>query len=51
MHYECVHYYVESQALMLCVFAPHWADYIWREVLLKVSEMSVIKNEQPLFSR
>ncbi|KAH6649333.1 hypothetical protein F5144DRAFT_3189 [Chaetomium tenue] len=37
MHHECVRHYVEWQALMLCIVAPHWADYIWREVLLKPS--------------
>ncbi|KAK4042727.1 leucine--tRNA ligase, cytoplasmic [Parachaetomium inaequale] len=31
MHHDCVRYYVESQALLVCIFAPHWADYIWRE--------------------
>ncbi|KAL2130516.1 hypothetical protein VTI74DRAFT_6278 [Chaetomium olivicolor] len=42
MHYDCVRYYVESQALMICIFAPHWADYIWREVLNKVSEETML---------
>ncbi|KXX74473.1 Leucine--tRNA ligase, cytoplasmic [Madurella mycetomatis] len=31
MHHDCIRYYVETQALMVCIFAPHWADYIWRE--------------------
>ncbi|KAK3903430.1 leucyl-tRNA synthetase, class Ia, archaeal/eukaryotic cytosolic [Staphylotrichum tortipilum] len=35
MHHDCVRFYAEAQALMLSIFAPHWVDYIWREVLLK----------------
>ncbi|KAM7205367.1 leucyl-tRNA synthetase, class Ia, archaeal/eukaryotic cytosolic [Rhypophila sp. PSN 637] len=31
MHRECVRHFVESQALMLGVIAPHWADFVWRE--------------------
>ncbi|GAB1312120.1 cytosolic leucyl tRNA synthetase [Madurella fahalii] len=41
MRHECVRYYVECQALMVCVFAPHWADHIWREVLLKPSTVQL----------
>jgi leucyl-tRNA synthetase len=44
MHEDCVRYYAESQALMVCVFAPHWADYIWREVLMKVCEHFAVNN-------
>lgn len=46
MHHDCVRYYVESQALMVSIFAPHWADYIWREVLLKASEPSFSQSKQ-----
>ncbi|KAK4219080.1 leucyl-tRNA synthetase, class Ia, archaeal/eukaryotic cytosolic [Rhypophila decipiens] len=31
MHRECVRHFVESQALMVGVIAPHWADFVWRE--------------------
>ncbi|KAM7222806.1 leucyl-tRNA synthetase, class Ia, archaeal/eukaryotic cytosolic [Rhypophila decipiens] len=31
MHRECVRHFVESQALMAGVIAPHWADFVWRE--------------------
>ncbi|KAK3384276.1 hypothetical protein B0T24DRAFT_78771 [Lasiosphaeria ovina] len=41
MHQDCVRHYVESQALMICVIAPHWADYIWREVLKKDSTIQL----------
>ena len=35
MHVECVRRYIELQALMVTVVAPHWAEYIWLEVLRK----------------
>lgn len=31
--------YVELQALMVCVIAPHWADYMWQEILHKPSSI------------
>ncbi|KAI1770698.1 hypothetical protein F4818DRAFT_450203 [Hypoxylon cercidicola] len=37
MHRDCVSRYVEVQALLVCVIAPHWADYVWMEVLKKPS--------------
>ncbi len=38
MHRELVLRYIELQALLLAPLAPHWADYIWREVIGKVCE-------------
>ena len=35
MHECLVKRYVELQALMITPIAPHWADYIWQEVLDK----------------
>ncbi|KAJ9621978.1 cytosolic leucyl tRNA synthetase [Taxawa tesnikishii (nom. ined.)] len=35
MHADLARYYIELQALMLCVVAPHWSEYIWLEVLKK----------------
>ncbi|KAK5112029.1 hypothetical protein LTR62_004563 [Meristemomyces frigidus] len=35
MHHECVTRYIELQALMVTVVAPHWAEHIWLEVLKK----------------
>ncbi|XHG01555.1 2-isopropylmalate synthase [Aspergillus wentii] len=35
MHRDMVLRYVELQALMLAPIAPHWAEYIWLEVLKK----------------
>lgn len=36
MHHELVKRYVELQALMITVVAPHWSEHIWLEVLRKV---------------
>lgn len=35
MHKELVFKYIELQALLLAVIAPHWSEYIWLEVLNK----------------
>lgn len=35
MHYDLVKRYVELQALMVTVVAPHWSEHIWLEVLKK----------------
>jgi len=37
MHRDVVLRYIELQALMLAPIAPHWAEYVWLEVLKKVS--------------
>ncbi|KAK3944995.1 leucyl-tRNA synthetase, class Ia, archaeal/eukaryotic cytosolic [Diplogelasinospora grovesii] len=42
MHHDCARRYVELQALMIYIIAPHWADYIWREVLKKPSTIQVV---------
>lgn len=36
MHKELVFRFVEWQALMITPIAPHWAEYIWQELLGKV---------------
>jgi leucyl-tRNA synthetase len=41
MHRDLVLKYIELQALLLMPIAPHWAEYIWLEVLNKVSHLSV----------
>ena len=35
MHHDLVKYYIELQALLVTVVAPHWAEHIWLEVLKK----------------
>jgi leucyl-tRNA synthetase len=35
MHHDLIKLYVELQTLMITVVAPHWAEYIWLEVLKK----------------
>ena len=37
MHKDLVLQYIELQALLLAVIAPHWSEYIWLEVLHKPS--------------
>ncbi|EHK98238.1 putative Leucyl-tRNA synthetase, cytoplasmic [Glarea lozoyensis 74030] len=37
MHKDLVFKYIELQALLLTVVAPHWSEYIWLEVLKKPS--------------
>jgi leucyl-tRNA synthetase len=37
LHKDLVERFVEWQTLLLTVFAPHWAEYMWRDVLKKVS--------------
>jgi leucyl-tRNA synthetase len=37
MHRDLVLQYIELQALLLTPIAPHWAEYIWLEVLKRVS--------------
>ena len=36
MHRDLVIRFIETQALMLAPVAPHWSEYIWRDVLKKV---------------
>lgn len=38
MHRDLVLKYIELQALLITPIAPHWAEYIWLEVLKKVSD-------------
>lgn len=35
MHEDLAKRYIELQALLITPIAPHWADYIWQEVLSK----------------
>ncbi|KAF4637500.1 hypothetical protein G7Y89_g586 [Cudoniella acicularis] len=37
MHKDLILQYIELQALLLVVIAPHWSEYIWLEVLNKPS--------------
>ncbi|KAF3942477.1 hypothetical protein ABW19_dt0202683 [Dactylella cylindrospora] len=42
MHAELVRRWVSVQALMVTPIAPHWADYIWQEVL---GNSTTVQNE------
>ena len=35
MHKDLIFRYIEMQALLLAVIAPHWAEYVWLEILGK----------------
>ena len=35
MHRNLVLRFIETQALLLAPFAPHWSEYIWRDILKK----------------
>jgi leucyl-tRNA synthetase len=43
MHRDVVLRYIELQALLIAVIAPHWAEHIWREVLKRDTS---IQNER-----
>lgn len=43
MHKGLVLRYIENQALLLAVIAPHWAEHIWLEVLGKPSTIQTAK--------
>lgn len=36
MHQDLIRRYIELQALLLTPIAPHWAEYIWLELLKRV---------------
>lgn len=35
MHVDLVRRFVELQALLIAPITPHWAEYMWKEVLHK----------------
>lgn len=43
MHAESIRRYVELQALMVAVVAPHWAEHIWLEVLGKKESVQLAR--------
>lgn len=36
MHHGLIRRYIELQALLITPIAPHWAEYIWLDLLNKV---------------
>lgn len=52
LHRDMVLRYFEIQALLLCPVAPHWAEYVWLEVLKKVGICTLpsLKSESNLYS-
>ncbi|KAK9458120.1 hypothetical protein V1511DRAFT_465096 [Dipodascopsis uninucleata] len=47
MHRDLVLRYIEQQALLLTPIAPHWAEYIWTDVLKKPQSVQVALFPQP----
>lgn len=37
MHKDLVQQFIEFQALLITPIAPHWAEYVWLEILKKNS--------------
>ncbi|KAI0390322.1 leucyl-tRNA synthetase [Xylariaceae sp. FL0594] len=50
MHADTVRRYVELQAGLMAPITPHWAEYIWREVLGNVNTLTLLPSPS-LFSR
>ena len=46
MHRDLVIRYIELQALLVTPIAPHWAEYIWLDVLKKVRHLSCYAYSQ-----
>jgi leucyl-tRNA synthetase len=46
MHYDCVVRYVETQALLLATITPHFAEYLWLEVLKKPETITFARYEK-----
>ncbi|KAI9839464.1 MAG: 2-isopropylmalate synthase [Sarea resinae] len=48
MHKDLVRQFIKLQALIITPIAPHWAEYIWREVLDEVSSKENLLSDTPL---
>ena len=42
MNRDLVLRFIETQALLIAPIAPHWSEYIWREVLKKVHHFETL---------
>ena len=47
MHKDLVLKYIEYQALMLAPIAPHFAEYLYREVLGKMEVFKLASSQEP----
>lgn len=47
MHRDVVLRYIELQALMMAVIAPHWSEHIWLEILKKVRTYPTTHSSSP----
>jgi leucyl-tRNA synthetase len=37
MHRDLILRFIEAQALLIAPIAPHWSEYVWRDVLKNVN--------------
>jgi leucyl-tRNA synthetase len=44
VHRDLVFRFIETQALLIAPIAPHWSEYIWRDVLKNVPPFPKISN-------
>jgi leucyl-tRNA synthetase len=48
MHKELILEWIKKQALMLTPVAPHWAEYVWQELLKQVRGAFSVLQVNPL---
>ena len=44
MHRDLVLRFIETQTLLLAPIAPHWSEYIWRDVLKKAQLLNALTD-------
>jgi leucyl-tRNA synthetase len=45
-HQDLILRYIELQALLLAVIAPHWSEYIWLEVLKNMKQSKTLSSQK-----
>jgi hypothetical protein len=51
MHRDLVLRFIKTQALLLAPIAPHWSEYVWRDVLKEVCSSTDLTNFRMALSR
>src|SRR5579862_4440459 len=47
VHRDLILQFIEAQVLLIAPIAPHWSDYLWREVLKKSGSVQVAAFPKP----
>jgi len=47
VHRDLIVQFIEAQVLLIAPIAPHWSDYLWREVLKKSGSVQVAAFPKP----